>query len=185
MSIANRIVGYENVRVDELLAHPLNARIHSRMQQDALLSIFKSVGIVQNIIVNKKTQHVLDGHLRVALALRENIETLPVTFVDIDEREETAILASLDMIGSMAGTDTEKYNALLKDAADLDDSLKEILAHHQQTLQSLLDDIESDRAVPEPPQKLVVSVECADAEEARNATAALRALGLEPKTRDG
>lgn len=57
---------------------------------------------------------IVDGHLRVDEA-SERGEHVPVLLVDLTEREEALILATLDPIAGEAGTDTEKLGALLGD----------------------------------------------------------------------
>ena len=53
---------------DQLLANPSNWRVHPKAQQQALAGILGQVGWVQQVLVNRRTGHVVDGHLRVALA---------------------------------------------------------------------------------------------------------------------
>ena len=84
----SRIIGEGEEAPDQLLAHPLNWRIHPGAQQAALEGVLDDVGWVQRVIVNKRTGHVLDGHLRIALAMRHGAPTVPVLYVDLDDREE-------------------------------------------------------------------------------------------------
>lgn len=109
----NRIVGYDTLDPTDLLANPNNWRIHPKTQQDALSEVLETVGWVDDVIVNQRTKFVLDGHLRVALALRKGETSVPVKLVDLSEEEEALVLATLDPIASMAVTDTEKLNGLL------------------------------------------------------------------------
>jgi len=55
---------------------------------------------------------VIDGHLRVTLALRSGVQELPVEYVDLDEAEEAQALLSLDPIAAMAATDKQKLDEL-------------------------------------------------------------------------
>lgn len=103
----NRIVGYDVVEADQLLAHPSNWRIHPKAQQDALTGVLDDVGWVQEIIVNKTTGHVVDGHMRVEVALTRG-ESVPVKYVELSEAEEQLILATIDPISAMAGADNEQ-----------------------------------------------------------------------------
>ena len=111
----NRIVGYGEEAPDQLLANPRNARIHPKAQQEALSGVLREVGIVQNVIVNRITGMVVDGHARIALALRDNQPLIPITYVELSEAEEAVILATLDPIGAAAAWDREKLDALLRD----------------------------------------------------------------------
>src|ERR1035437_5639214 len=109
----SRIVGMEHVAPDQLLAHPLNWRIHSGPQRDALRGSLSEVGWVQNVIVSKRTGHVVDGHARVEEALSRHEPTVPVLYVDLSPEEEALVLATLDPIGAMATADTAKLEELL------------------------------------------------------------------------
>jgi hypothetical protein len=111
----NRIVGHGEEAPDQLLANPANWRLHPKNQQDALAGVLSEVGLVQNVIVNQRTGHLVDGHLRVSLAMRTNQPTIPVVYVDLDEAEEALVLATLDPLSALAATDAEKLEALLHD----------------------------------------------------------------------
>jgi hypothetical protein len=66
----NRIAGYGSENPEQLLANPRNWRVHPSEQQSALTGVLESVGVVQNVIVNSRSGHLVDGHLRVSLAIR-------------------------------------------------------------------------------------------------------------------
>jgi DNA modification methylase len=124
----NRITRYGEESPDQLLAHPLNFRTHPKSQQDALSGVLGEVGVVQNVIVNERTGHVVDGHLRISLAMRENQTTIPVTYVDLSPEEEALILATLDPISAMAGADRDKLDELLRDVSTSDAAVMEMLS---------------------------------------------------------
>lgn len=127
MTWDNRIIGHGEESPDDLLAHPNNWRIHPKEQQDALGTVLDSVGLVQSVVVNQRSGFVVDGHLRIALALRSGQKSIPVTYVDLSDDEERLILASLDPIGAMAVPDKEKLSELL-DSIDREDATIEALA---------------------------------------------------------
>jgi len=127
VSWKNRIVGSGEEAPEQLLANPQNWRIHPKHQQDALSGVLNDVGWVQRVIVNQRTGHLIDGHLRVSLALREHEATVPVDYVDVDEREEALILATLDPLAAMAVTDSEKLDALLRDVKTGDAAIQQML----------------------------------------------------------
>jgi hypothetical protein len=116
----NRITGYGTEDPEQLVANPLNWRIHPTSQQDVLRDVLTTIGWVDEVIVNQRTGFVVDGHLRVALALREGEQSVPVKYVDLSEREERMVLAVLDPIAAMAVTDDKKYHELLNEIADGD-----------------------------------------------------------------
>src|SRR6266540_1869468 len=52
--------------------------------------VLTEVGWVQDVIVHKASGFVVDGHARVALAIKAG-EKVPVVYVELDEREEAVI----------------------------------------------------------------------------------------------
>lgn len=127
----NRIVGEDVVDADQLLANPTNWRIHPKHQQAALTGVLDSVGWVQRVIVNQRTGHVIDGHLRASLAISRG-EQVPVLYVDLDDDEERLILATMDPLAAMAATDAEMLEDLLRGLGDTalvqdDEGLRELL----------------------------------------------------------
>jgi hypothetical protein len=124
----NRIVGYDTAAPDQLLANPRNFRIHPQMQQDVLQGVIKEVGWVQDVIVNRTTGFVLDGHLRVALAMRHNEPTIPVKYVELSEEEEALVLATLDPIGALAVADKQMYTDLLRDVQSGEAAVQQFLS---------------------------------------------------------
>jgi hypothetical protein len=123
----NRITGTGEEAPDQLLANPANWRIHPKAQQDALAGALDQVGWVQQVLVNRRSGFVVDGHARVALALTRGEATVPVLYVDLDPEEEALVLATLDPISAMAGRDDEKLRALLADITVDDAGLQALL----------------------------------------------------------
>ena len=128
----NRIVGYSEEPPDKLVANPANWRIHGQAQQDALDGVLTEVGLVQNIICNRTTGNIVDGHLRVAMALKSGQPMVPVTWVELDEAEEALILASLDPIAAMAASDRNQLEALLQDVQSGEPGVRAIAGHIRQ-----------------------------------------------------
>lgn len=124
----SRIVGEGDEAPDQLLANPANFRVHPGDQAQALAGALGTLGWVTRVIVNKRTGHVIDGHLRVKLALQRGEASVPVTYVDLSEPEEQLALATLDPISAMAGTDKDMLDALLDGIEVEDAALAEFLA---------------------------------------------------------
>jgi len=124
----NRIVGSGVEAPDQLLANPKNFRIHPKEQQAALEGVLDIVGWVQEVVVNRTTGHILDGHLRVALALRREEATIPVKYVELSAAEESLILASIDPIAAMAVTDQKLLDALVGEITTDDARVEALLA---------------------------------------------------------
>ena len=65
----SRIVGSGEEAPDQLAANPRNWRTHPAAQRKALRGSLDTVGWVQQVIVNKRTGNVVDGHARIEEAL--------------------------------------------------------------------------------------------------------------------
>lgn len=115
----NKIVGHGERPASEFLANPNNWKIHPASQQSATRGSLSDVGWIKSVIVNKRTspewgeeqnvETMVDGHLRVTLALREGDDTLvPVEYVDLSPDEERIALLVLDPIAALAQTDKGK-----------------------------------------------------------------------------
>lgn len=126
--IKNRIIGSGIEPLDSILFNPRNWRIHPLSQQDALKGVLEEVGWVQEVIVNKRTGHLVDGHLRCQLAAREGAKTIPVKYVDLSEDEEALVLATLDPIGAMAATDKQKLDELFQDINSDNENVQKMMA---------------------------------------------------------
>jgi hypothetical protein len=124
----NRIVGSGEESPDQLLGNPANWRIHPKAQQDALTGALDQVGWVQQVLVNRRSGFVVDGHARVALAISRGETTVPVLYVDLDLDEEALVIATLDPIGAMATADDAKLRALLADITVDDAGLLALLS---------------------------------------------------------
>jgi len=124
VSWKNRIVGSRDVPVEELKANPRNWRKHPDTQRAALAAVLGEVGLVQQVVMNQRTGHLIDGHLRLELALQSGEKVLPVIVVDLDEDEERLVLATLDPLGAMAEADGKALQALLADVSAPDASLE-------------------------------------------------------------
>lgn len=108
----NRIIGSGEEPLDQIQFNPRNWRVHPLNQQNALKGVLDEVGWVQEVIVNKRTGNLIDGHLRCQLAAREGAKTIPVKYVDLSEEEEALVLSTLDPIAAMATTDKQKLDEL-------------------------------------------------------------------------
>lgn len=109
----NRITGTAMINPEQLLASDANWRIHPQTQKSALMGVLDEVGWVQDVIVQAGTDMVIDGHLRVAAALQRGEPTIPVCYVDLTDAEAALVLATLDPLAALAGTDSDKLSELL------------------------------------------------------------------------
>lgn len=150
-ALKSRIVGEGDEAPDQLLANPLNWRRHPKQQQEALEAMLRTVGWVQRVIVNRRTQHIVDGHLRVEVALRRNEPRVPVLYVDLTEEEEKIVLAAIDPIGGLAETDQGMLDDLLEGLATGDDDLDAFLQSLHSEQPTVVDDgLTDEDDAPEP-----------------------------------
>jgi len=104
------------MRAGDFLANPGNYRKHPTAQENVLTGVLDTVGWVQEVIINKTTGHMVDGHLRVKAALsRSEDEPVPYKVVELTEAEEALVLATYDPISAMAFND----EAVLKEVLAL------------------------------------------------------------------
>jgi DNA modification methylase len=122
----NRIVGWDVVSPDQLLAHPGNWRRHPGRQREALRGSLEQLGWVAPVLVSRNSGHLIDGHARVEEALTNGCQ-VPIAYVDLTEDEEALALLSLDPIAAMAEADKQALDALLQEAATSDPGLQRML----------------------------------------------------------
>ena len=124
----NRIIGHGDEPLDEILFNPANWRIHPKAQQEALEGVLSQVGFVQDVIINKQTGHLVDGHLRCQVAARNGEKTIPAVYVDLTPDEESLILATIDPLSAMAATDKQKLDDLLHAVQSDDARVQEMMS---------------------------------------------------------
>lgn len=120
----NRITEVGEESPSNLLANPRNFRRHPKHQQAALEGVLDEVGWVQDVIVNKRTGYLIDGHLRVELAMRHGVESVPVKYVDLSDDEEKIVLSTFDPISALATRDREVLADLLREVTTDNESVR-------------------------------------------------------------
>ena len=70
------------------MAAPYNPRTIEDHDLEALRRSLRYFGTVEPIVVNKRSERIVGGHQRVKAALAEEIESLPVVYVDLDDPSE-------------------------------------------------------------------------------------------------
>ena len=142
----SRIVAYGEESPEQLLGNPFNFRVHNALQENALSGVLQQVGIVQNVLVNKTTGHMIDGHLRTAMAISNGQPKVPITYVELTEEEEKLILATFDPLSAMAGQDEDIFKSLVD---GMDEALRVLVAATGQQLLKV-GNTEDDAAPPLP-----------------------------------
>lgn len=134
----NRIVGHAMIDPEQLLANERNPRGHPKYQQDVLTGVLSEIGWIDDVIVNIRSSELwdensrgvetmIDGHLRVELALRNGEPEIPVKYVDLDPHEEALALATFDPIGALANINRENLESLIADIETNDEAITSLL----------------------------------------------------------
>lgn len=112
----------EHWPVSRLKAHPDNWRKHPPAQAAALRAAMDRVGWAGVVVVNERTGHILDGHLRaeVAEAAGKRGGLVPVFVVDLPAEKEAEALLTFDSLGHWAQGDAEELRRLREELAAAD-----------------------------------------------------------------
>lgn len=124
-----------------LLENPANWRVHPDVQKEALLSVLEHIGWVDEILVNIRTDVIIDGHLRVWLAREQGETSVPVVYVDLTDDEQDLILSVLDQIAGQAQTDEDVLAELKASLAEAKSFATDVIANIQKARESLQLDV--------------------------------------------
>lgn len=86
------------VPISQLKAAPYNPRKMPDDQMRLLMKGIEEFGVVDPIIVNRRTGLIVGGHQRAEAAARLNMKTVPVVYVDLDHQRERALNLALNKI---------------------------------------------------------------------------------------
>ncbi len=124
----NRIVGHADVDPLTLKAHPKNFRTHANGQRRLMEAALDELGHVGEIVVNQRSGRIMNGHLRVELAIGRAEERVPVTWVDVSDEEELVLLAFFDAIGDQAKIDAAKLRSNFAAISSEHENLRTVIA---------------------------------------------------------
>jgi hypothetical protein len=124
-SIRDRIKELRRVRASELQEHPQNWRKHPAAQRNALAKLLGEIGFADAVLAYEPREGgpltLIDGHLRRGLSKDAMI---PVLVLDVNEMEAKKLLASVDIIASMAEANHEQLAALRQELGDREAQLR-------------------------------------------------------------
>jgi hypothetical protein len=90
--------------------------------------------MIQRVIVNKQTGNLIDGEMRVELAIEKKQSTIPVVYVNLSREEELIALAYYDSVGDMAEIDLDALTTLTKEfdaiGANAEQAMQEVQAFY-------------------------------------------------------
>jgi len=176
MQIRDRIRELRRVRAGLLRPNPRNWRTHPAAQRDALRGVLAEIGYADALVARELPDgslELIDGHLRAETTPEAEV---PVLVVDLDDDEAAKLLAVLDPLGSLAGTNQDALAELV-----------ERVETESEAVRKLLDEMVGEGTaadLPEPsrpevdiPEAFQVVVECRDEEEQRGLFERLQAEG--------
>jgi DNA modification methylase len=128
MNIRDRVIDFRRVPASQIRPSPSNWRTHPKEQADALRGLLAELGFAGAVLVRELLDgslEAIDGHLRLETM---GDRPVPVLVTDLDESEAKKLLATFDPLGAMAGADTEKLDALLREVHTDNDAVAALLA---------------------------------------------------------
>lgn len=146
----NRIIGTDSVSPSTLIPNPLNYKDHPDYQQKVMGATLDELGWLDTVIVNKPTGRIIDGHMRVLLAIQHGEEEVPITYVELTEEEEKKALATFDPIGTFAKDNSEKVKSLLAQVAFNNLAISDMAMKLAQSTKAIVDNITGSGAGGEP-----------------------------------
>jgi DNA modification methylase len=123
----NRIIGLRYIKASELVKNPQNHRLHGDEQHGVVRAVLSDIGYAAALIAYQRADGayvLIDGHLRLDLSPDQ---LLPVLLLDVDEAEANKLLATLDPLSAMAGSDGARLEALIATIQTDNPSLRDFL----------------------------------------------------------
>jgi len=112
-----------------LTTNPKNWRIHGAAQREALRGSIHELGYGDPVELMDGTDLILDGHLRVDLAIQEGQETITVVDMALyTESEADQYLLTKDPIAAMANADKERLDTLMRENSTSEAAVQAMLA---------------------------------------------------------
>lgn len=127
IQIRDRIRELRRVRARDLLPHPRNWRRHPEAQSAALRGLLAEIGYANALIVRELPNgrlQLIDGHLRAGL---DPDALVPVLVIDVTEEEADKLLLTLDPLGAMAESDSQRLRTLLETVRSDDEAVRELM----------------------------------------------------------
>ena len=133
------VVGHGDVDPRTLLAHPQNWRTHPPEQEKLVRAAIQEVGWIDEVSVSKRTNTILNGHLRVKMAAELGRKFVPVRWLDCDLATERLILATYDRAGALAAIDEHRLLTLMESVNSDNRVIEQAFAKTRATTRKALD----------------------------------------------
>ena len=167
MHIRDRIKDFRRVPAKSLHPNPKNWRTHNARQRNVLKGILAEIGYADALLVRELPDgslQLIDGHLRAETTPNQKV---PVLILDLNDAEADKLLATLDPLAALAGTDQTMLDNLLAQIETENIAVQEFL---RSLTDSQSEDCVSDLFEPKEvniPEVFQILVTCRDEEEQR------------------
>ena len=108
-----RVKELVHVPASELVAHPMNPRIHDDRQRAHVRALLRQVGFANALLAYRDEAGqlcLIDGHLRKDLA---DDQLVPVLVTDLTKQEADTMIAAMDQVAGMAKLDDTLMSDLI------------------------------------------------------------------------
>ena len=184
MQIKNRIKELIYVKAKDLIPNPKNWRTHPDRQKDALKGVLAEIGYADALLARKTDDGkymLIDGHLRAETTPDQDV---PVLVVDLDEKEADKLLALLDPLSAMAGTDEELLRELTANLETQNEAVRNLVDSMLENNAEPLDDLENELKTPDEvavPELFQILIVCDGEEEQKELFERFQQEGLNCK----
>jgi hypothetical protein len=107
------MIQIQHVDISELKPVNWNPRKISEKELKGLTESLKRFGFVDPVIVNKRNNHIVGGHMRVRAAEELKMKQVPVIYVDLDDIQEKALNITLNSHTVAGKFDVDQLGELL------------------------------------------------------------------------
>lgn len=128
-NVRDRIKNFRRVPAQALRPNPRNWRTHGERQRAAMQAVLEQIGYADALLARELPDgslELIDGHLRAETTPDSRV---PVLVLDVTTEEADLLLATLDPLAGMAGTNLEALTNLLDEIHVDDPAIQSLLAH--------------------------------------------------------
>jgi len=126
----------KKVLVSQLKPAPYNPRFMPEHEKEALKKSIKEFGLVEPLVYNKRTGHVVGGNQRLQVLKELGFEEVEVVEVNLPLKKEKALNLALNRI--VGQWDNEQLALILK---ELDENLQELTGFEKVEIEDLLNSL--------------------------------------------
>lgn len=147
-------------KVSDLIPYARNARTHSDVQINQLVSSFREWGFTNPVLIDEQ-DNIIAGHGRVLAASKAGMDQVPVVVVEgLTEAKRKALVLADNKLALNAGWDIDMLSAELEELGEADFDLS-LIGFDDKELNALLTDAsgsESEDEVPDAPETPVTQL---------------------------